>query len=192
MQHYVLKVNDQGSIISLRLKSANKDIDFQQAFGHYTSELPSVSVVDSLALFITGSSSDGQSHQSSGLYVFRPVGSDPPRRTAMKQFSCLKVNHHPSHSSYLRRCIHSAKATRKLFKCTPTMLVNRFGCSMVHRTSNSIGLSDDWIRSRRHAADRFVAMHTAFFSLAWNSSRRIRVKTFRTREFSTRIQVDDR
>jgi hypothetical protein len=39
----------------------------------------------------TGSGSDQFSHQSSGLYVFRPIGIDPPRKTDIRQFYCFKV-----------------------------------------------------------------------------------------------------
>ncbi|CAF4185154.1 unnamed protein product, partial [Adineta steineri] len=72
-QNYVITVNAQGSITAIKLKSTNKNIDFKQNFGHYTS-----------------SSADGVSHQSSGLYVFRPVGTDPPKQVSIKQFYCSK------------------------------------------------------------------------------------------------------
>ncbi|CAF5171878.1 unnamed protein product, partial [Rotaria magnacalcarata] len=48
-QHYILKVNEQGSIVSLKLKSLDKEINFQQNFSYYAS-----------------SSSDGKSQQQSG------------------------------------------------------------------------------------------------------------------------------
>jgi hypothetical protein len=32
-------VNEQGFVASVQLKSNNKEIDFQQAFGHYTSNI---------------------------------------------------------------------------------------------------------------------------------------------------------
>ena len=38
-----------------------------------------------------GSGSDQFSHQASGLYVFRPIGIDPPKRTDIRQFYCYKV-----------------------------------------------------------------------------------------------------
>lgn len=72
-QKYVLTVNERGAITTLKIKSINKEIDFQQNFAHYIS-----------------SGGDQFSHQSSGLYVFRPVGIDPPRKMDLKQFYCLK------------------------------------------------------------------------------------------------------
>jgi hypothetical protein len=43
-----------------------------------------------ICIFI-GSSADVVSHQSSGLYVFRPVGVDPPKPVPIKEFYCYKV-----------------------------------------------------------------------------------------------------
>lgn len=37
LQNYLLKVNDQGLISSIQIKSLKKEIDFQQGFAHYTS-----------------------------------------------------------------------------------------------------------------------------------------------------------
>jgi hypothetical protein len=40
---------------------------------------------------LVGCGSDQLSHQSSGLYVFRPVGIDPPKQVDVRQFYCFKV-----------------------------------------------------------------------------------------------------
>ncbi|UJR27289.1 hypothetical protein I4U23_008584 [Adineta vaga] len=72
-QNYVLEVDEKGSITSVKIKSTDKTLGFKQTFGHYTS-----------------SSSDATSHQSSGLYVFRPIGTDPPRPIGIKEFYCVK------------------------------------------------------------------------------------------------------
>lgn len=38
-----------------------------------------------------GASSDQISHQSSGLYVFRPIGTGGPQVVNIKEFYCVKV-----------------------------------------------------------------------------------------------------
>ncbi|CAF1239524.1 unnamed protein product [Rotaria sordida] len=72
-QHYILKVNERGVIISLQVKSINKEIDFTQHFGYYIS-----------------SPSDDISAQASGLYVFRPIGTNPPQKVNITHFYCFK------------------------------------------------------------------------------------------------------
>ncbi len=40
---------------------------------------------------LIGSPPDQHSHQQSGLYVFRPVGTDPPQLIPIQKFYCYKV-----------------------------------------------------------------------------------------------------
>jgi len=40
---------------------------------------------------LIGSANDHISDQASGLYVFRPIGIDPPRPIDIKHFYCYKV-----------------------------------------------------------------------------------------------------
>ncbi|CAF3662360.1 unnamed protein product [Adineta steineri] len=88
-QNYIVTVDEQGSIISIKLKSIDKNIDFNQNFAYYTS-----------------SSGNKISHQSSGLYVFRPVGTDPPKQVSIKQFYCSKQKGYEEIIQVYSRYVH--------------------------------------------------------------------------------------
>ncbi|CAF4919031.1 unnamed protein product, partial [Rotaria sp. Silwood1] len=46
--------------------------------------------LQAVPFIISSSSSDQISHQASGLYVFRPIGTDPPQQVNIKHFYCFK------------------------------------------------------------------------------------------------------
>ncbi|CAF3219791.1 unnamed protein product [Rotaria socialis] len=119
-QHYILTVNEQGSIVSLKLKSLDKEINFQQNFSYYTS-----------------SGSDGKSHQQSGLYVFRPVGTNPPKQVNINEFYCLK---------------------RKGYE-EITQVYSSFGSQVIRLLDSSSYIEFDWVVGRLDANVEFVTSY---------------------------------
>ncbi|CAF1567664.1 unnamed protein product [Rotaria magnacalcarata] len=119
-QHYILKVNEQGSIVSLKLKSLDKEINFQQNFSYYAS-----------------SSSDGKSQQQSGLYVFRPVGTDPPKQVDIKEFYCLK-----------------RKGYEEIIQ-----IYTSFGSQVIRLLDSSSYIEFDWVVGRLNANVEFVTSY---------------------------------
>ncbi|CAF0757101.1 unnamed protein product [Adineta ricciae] len=119
-QNYVIKVDGKGSIISIKVKSISKTLSFKQTFGHYTS-----------------ASSDHISHQSSGLYVFRPIGTGGPQLVDIKEFYCVK-----------------RKGYEEIVQIYP-----QFVNQSIRLLDNSSSIEFEWVTGRYQANMEFVTAY---------------------------------